>query len=108
MTLFYCGCVGVLSSLSLDIRKRLVAPMNGPSGCANVESEIEYPLTPPLSDDAESRPVSPDENTQYRAEVTTINLTENLQIEKRRRVSGRNGVKRRRSQRKLSIIRCAC
>ncbi len=111
LTLFYCGCSGVLSSLSLDIRKRLVAPVDSSSGCANVESEIEYPLTPPLSDDAESRPVSPDENSQHRAEVTTINLTENLQAGKRRRVSGRNGVKRRRSQRELFsacllVVRC--
>lgn len=72
-----------------------------PSESTNVESEIEYPLTPPLSDDAESRPVSPDEDTPYRASVVTMNLAENVHDGKRKKSSGRNGVKRRRSQREL-------
>lgn len=76
-----------------------MATVDGASEHANVESEIEYPLTPPLSDDAESRPVSPDEDTQRRIQVTTINLTENPDAGRRRKSGGKNGVRRRRSQR---------
>jgi len=49
---------GAVSNCSQNIRMRLSA--DKPPCEDDTESEMEYPLTPPLSDTSESRPLSPD------------------------------------------------
>ena len=67
------------------------------------ESEIEYPLTPPLSDDAGSRPSSRQSDVREippKLHVTTLQLlqTDNwTELSRTRRRSGSKGLTRRHS-----------
>lgn len=68
-----------------------------PSG-NDTDSEVEYPLTPPLSDVSESRPISPDHDCQLG--VVTIQVSGRSASETRQR----NVLKRRRRGRVLVHI----
>lgn len=57
-------------------------------------SDIEYPLTPPLSDCSDSRPLSPEDRFQKNTSVITVCLPEVI-----RKKTSRYGLKKRRSER---------
>ena len=68
---------GVLSRSIYALRTRLQFE-DAEDDCASTsDSEIEYPLTPPLSDDASSRPLSPEADIcdlTPKLHVTTLRL----------------------------------
>lgn len=68
--------LGVLSRSSIELRGRLQpASRKAEPEDSPVECDIQYPLTPPPSDDAESRPLSPHSgNVVPKLGVTTIRL----------------------------------
>ncbi|KAI0695166.1 hypothetical protein BC835DRAFT_1347882 [Cytidiella melzeri] len=84
---------GVLSRLSFDLRARLTETESNKTACTS-ESELEYPLTPPLSDasSSSSRPLSPNFNYLPKLQVATLKLGESAF---KRRSNGRGAVKRR-------------
>ncbi|EIW64594.1 uncharacterized protein TRAVEDRAFT_25727 [Trametes versicolor FP-101664 SS1] len=85
---------GVLSRSSIELRGRLQpASRKAEPEDSPVECDIQYPLTPPPSDDAESRPLSPHSgNVVPKLGVTTIRLHAESPKPKRRV----NALKRRR------------
>jgi len=89
---------GRLAGLSLNIKERVCAPEEDCSDDSSAESEIEYPLTPPLTD--ESRSISPDLDVLPDLNISTVNLSA-------RRVptrsSVRNVVKRRGSRKEKTV-----
>ncbi|KAK7694732.1 hypothetical protein QCA50_001920 [Cerrena zonata] len=87
---------GVLSRCSISLRKRLVEQSESQTTDSDEETELEYPLTPPLTD--ESRSLSPDQGFAPELHVTTINAN----ATKERRKDPRSGVKRRMSTSKKS------
>jgi len=91
---------GMLALLSSDIKERLAFHVGIPLNESPVESEVEYPLTPPLSDDSDSRPLSPNEVILPKTHVSTIILSERKEGTKRRRSNSWNVLKRRRPQKK--------
>jgi dehydrodolichyl diphosphate syntase complex subunit NUS1 len=67
------------------------------------DSELEYPLTPPLSDTSESRPLSPD----YDIHLGVISMrVEDLQVSKLAKRTRRRNVLKRRRREFLSVIYC--
>ncbi|KAJ7900303.1 hypothetical protein B0H14DRAFT_2331589 [Mycena olivaceomarginata] len=60
-------------------------------------SDIEYPLTPPLSDCSDSRPLSPEDRFQKNTSVITVCLPEVI-----RKKTSRYGLKKRHSEREKS------
>ena len=91
--------LGLLANCSLDIRDRLVpAPEREDADHACAGREIQYPPTPPPSDDADSRPLSPHLAPPVpKLGVTTIQLPPSTPKPKRRTSVS---VKRRRVARK--------
>ncbi|KAH9837211.1 uncharacterized protein C8Q71DRAFT_757185 [Rhodofomes roseus] len=88
---------GLLSTLSLDIRKRLVKRPATPSTDSDLETEIEFPLTPPSSDDSDSRPLSPDsEVTPCKLKVTTVQIPGHAEKGKRKALGVKSTTRRRR------------
>ncbi|EJF66768.1 hypothetical protein DICSQDRAFT_75790 [Dichomitus squalens LYAD-421 SS1] len=92
---------GILANSSLDIRKRVMPPAQEEDvDDSPVECDIRYPLTPPPSDDAESRPLSPhSEPSIPKLSVTTIRYPTNSPKAKRRSGVSRTTSKRRRVNR---------
>ncbi|KAI0778261.1 hypothetical protein BD413DRAFT_507990 [Trametes elegans] len=90
---------GVLAKCSLELRERLLAPSKSEEVEESpVECDIRYPLTPPPSDDAESRPLSPHSGISIpKLSVTTIRYPSNTSKPKRRASIGRAAIKRRRA-----------
>jgi dehydrodolichyl diphosphate syntase complex subunit NUS1 len=87
-------CAGTSFECSQTIRTRLIA---GQPTCEDdTGSEVEYPLTPPLSDTSESRPLSPDYDGQLG--VVTIRVTDLLASKSCRPSRQRNVLKRRRRE----------
>ncbi|KAI0815043.1 hypothetical protein BC629DRAFT_1468908 [Irpex lacteus] len=86
---------GVLSRLSFDLRARILQA--GPDAAATTsESELEYPLTPPLSaSPSSSRSLSPKQEVVPKLHVTTLKLDD---FSSKRRHSVRGVVKRRTSR----------
>ncbi|KAI0361532.1 hypothetical protein OH77DRAFT_1492567 [Trametes cingulata] len=83
---------GVLAKCSLELRRRLHPPSEAEPEDSPVECDIQYPPTPPPSDDADSRPLSPySESATPKLGVTTIHFANPLRARKRM-----NGLKRRR------------
>ena len=67
---------GVLARSIFTLRARL-QPEAVDDECSTSESEVDYPLTPPLSDDAGSRPLSPQGDVRevpQKLHVTTLQL----------------------------------
>ncbi|KAJ3557736.1 hypothetical protein NM688_g1307 [Phlebia brevispora] len=64
---------GVLSRSSFALRERL-QPEELEDDVSASESDIDYPLTPPLSDDSGSRPLSPQRDTPPKLHVTSLCL----------------------------------
>ncbi|EPT03845.1 hypothetical protein FOMPIDRAFT_1114818 [Fomitopsis schrenkii] len=88
---------GFLSTLSLDIRKRLVKTFATPSNDSDLETELEYPLTPPSSDDSDSRPLSPDsEVTPFKLCVTSMQIPGHAGKARRRLLGVKSTTRRRR------------
>ncbi|CAL1695669.1 unnamed protein product [Somion occarium] len=85
---------GLISRSSLNLRKRLIEQTGVSPKESSDESEIEYPLTPPLTD--ESRSLSPDREVTPDLRVITINAT----ASRERRRDQRGVVKRRNSSKK--------
>ncbi|KAI0639478.1 hypothetical protein C8Q77DRAFT_66847 [Trametes polyzona] len=85
---------GILARCALDLRGRLQPPLKKADPEESpTECDIQYPLTPPPSDDADSRPLSPHPGSDTpRLSVTTIRLPIE-QPKPKRRVSA---LKRRR------------
>ena len=81
---------GLLTGLSLDIKERVCCMGEDCADDASAESEIEYPLTPPLTD--ESRSISPDFDILPELNTSTIDLFVK-RVHERRTI--RNVVKRR-------------
>ncbi|GBE77997.1 Dehydrodolichyl diphosphate syntase complex subunit Nus1 [Sparassis crispa] len=89
---------GTLSSSASSIRERLSGHFDFPD--IAVESDIEFPLTPPSSDDSDSRSNSPDANIiRPRLNVMTLEFAG---IGKKKSHVGRPAVKRRRLTRSNS------
>lgn len=89
--------IGFLSTLSLDIRKRLVKTFATPSNDSDLETELEYPLTPPSSDDSDSRPLSPDsEVTPFKLCVTSMQIPGHAGKARRRLLGVKSTTRRRR------------
>ncbi|KAF7320391.1 DUF2235 domain-containing protein [Mycena kentingensis (nom. inval.)] len=84
---------GLLEECADDISERLYASCGSPD--ESVESEVEYPLTPPLSDCSDSRPLSPEASMPPSA--TTIQLPPSI-----RKRNSRFGLKTRRSREQIS------
>ncbi|PCH33694.1 hypothetical protein WOLCODRAFT_160272 [Wolfiporia cocos MD-104 SS10] len=89
---------GTLAHLSPRLRERLYKLFDTTSTDSASDSEIEYPLTPPPSDDSDSRPLSPNDKW-HKLSVTTIELTSKKQ---RKSSVSKNGVRRRRTSRRDS------
>ncbi|KAI8990507.1 hypothetical protein BD414DRAFT_483866 [Trametes punicea] len=89
---------GVLARCSLEIRKRLLPPFHKEDDDESpVECDIQYPLTPPPSDDADSRPLSPHSvSTLPKLNVTTMRFPPKPSQPKRRVSVQRGAIKRRR------------
>ncbi|KAI0375075.1 hypothetical protein BV20DRAFT_933788 [Pilatotrama ljubarskyi] len=84
---------GVLAKCSLELRQRLHPPPSAELDDSPVECDIQYPPTPPPSDDAESRPLSPhSDSAMPKLSVTTIHFPVNPSKARKRM----NGLKRRR------------
>lgn len=87
-------CAGISFECSQTIRTRLIA---GQPTCEDdTGSEVEYPLTPPLSDTSESRPLSPDYDGQLG--VATIRVADLPASKLCRPRRQRNVLKRRRRE----------
>ncbi|KAI0669821.1 hypothetical protein C8Q78DRAFT_147308 [Trametes maxima] len=90
---------GILASSSLELRKRLLPPSETEEveEDSPVECSIRYPLTPPPSDDAESRPLSPHSRpVSLKLGVTTIRFPNNTPKSKSKTSANRGSTKRRR------------
>ncbi|KAI1797951.1 hypothetical protein LXA43DRAFT_982766 [Ganoderma leucocontextum] len=88
---------GVLANCSLDIRQRVLPSAQGRElDDSPVECDIQYPPTPPPSDDAESRPLSP-HSTSFmpKLSVTTIRHPTNSSKSKQRGSLGKVAKRRR-------------
>ncbi|KAI0348562.1 hypothetical protein BDW22DRAFT_1350799 [Trametopsis cervina] len=83
---------GILSSLSFELRTRLFKA--GSTAATTSESELEYPLTPPLSDDSpsSSRSLSPNQHIAPKLSVNNLKLGDSP---RKRKSSGRSVAKRR-------------
>ncbi|KAI0788477.1 hypothetical protein C8Q75DRAFT_807689 [Abortiporus biennis] len=91
---------GVLSSFPNEIRQHLLKEFQTvQEPPSEADSEIEYPLTPPLSDDSDDRQV-PSGKEGPNIHVITLDIPGETNPLKRRRSSGRNVLKRRRIQAK--------
>ncbi|KAF8898791.1 hypothetical protein BD779DRAFT_1666575 [Infundibulicybe gibba] len=83
---------GIALSRASTIRERVVCVTDDEYGAnTSSDSEPDYPLTPPLSDCSESRPLSPHEDISPETAAVVIQIPE-----KRRRRSQFSGVSRRR------------
>lgn len=93
--------IGILAQSSLDIRARLSKRFDT-SQEDEEESDIEYPLTPPSSDDSESRPISPySDDADHNLKVITIPIP-SIPIKVQRKLQNlKAGVRHRRTERKL-------
>jgi len=92
---------GILAKSTLDIRERLRSLLGVPPEDA-ADSDIEFPLTPPPSDDSDSRPISPDSDYyRHNFSVATIKFTDGEKGQRRAQGS-RTAVRHRRSARKES------
>jgi len=91
---------GMLSRLSFELRARLVETPDK-TDASSSESELEYPLTPPLSDHSpsSSRSLSPKQHVPPKLHVSTLKLDKQMQ---KRRNSSRGVVKRRTSRKSSS------
>lgn len=81
-----CLLPGILARSSFTLRAHL-QPEAIEDDSSTSESEIDYPLTPPLSDDSGSRPLSPQREVPLKLHVTTLklsNLDGSLQSTKKR------------------------
>lgn len=83
---------GLLSKNLMQLSQRLSADEMPGVEAESSESDIEYPLTPPLSDVADSRPLSPFNTTILDLNVDTLEYP-TVHSTLMRRISG---VKRRR------------
>lgn len=83
---YEANILGVLSRSAIELRGRLQpASRKAEPEDSPVECDIQYPLTPPPSDDAESRPLSPHSgNVVPKLGVTTIRLRAESPKTKRR------------------------
>lgn len=93
---------GILAQSSLDIRARLSKRFDT-SQEDEEESDIEYPLTPPSSDDSESRPISPySDDADHNLKVITIPIP-SIPIKVQRKLQNlKAGVRHRRAERRES------
>lgn len=89
---------GAVFNCSQNIRMRLSA--DKPPCEDDTESEMEYPLTPPLSDTSESRPLSPDYDD--RLGMITMQVSE-LQAPKSRKPGRQRNVLKRRKPKSKTI-----
>lgn len=78
----------VAINCSQSIRTRLIADQ--PPCKDDTDSEVEYPLTPPLSDSSESRPLSPD----YDGHLGVVSM-QVAELQSRKPIRLRNVLKRR-------------
>ncbi|KAM5536248.1 hypothetical protein V8D89_010147 [Ganoderma adspersum] len=92
---------GILTNCSLDIRQRVLPSVQGQDlEDSPVECDIQYPPTPPPSDDAESRPLSPHSAFSIpKLSVTTIRQPTHTAKPKQRSSLGRGVARRRRANR---------
>ncbi|KAF9237320.1 hypothetical protein BU15DRAFT_48728 [Melanogaster broomeanus] len=77
---------GVLAGCSERARKCVFAANEDPED--SCESEVEYPLTPPLSEPSGSRPQSPNRET-LPVELSVITMESSARVHKRRNVAVR-------------------
>lgn len=68
--------IGVLVERSQDIHERLTVA--GSTCEQSSDSDIEYPLTPPLSDYSDSRSISPELDLDTGLDVITIHVGEHI------------------------------
>ncbi|KAI0335196.1 hypothetical protein GY45DRAFT_1241152 [Cubamyces sp. BRFM 1775] len=96
---------GVLAKCSLELRERLMPPPRREEVEESTkECDIQYPLTPPPSDDAESRPLSPQSGASIpKLAVTTLRFPHNPSKPKRRLSVTGAALKRRRMTRQLQV-----
>jgi len=95
---------GVLTQASSEIRERLSRRFDASSGDSSASSDVEFPLTPPPSDDSESRPLSPATTpSPLKLHVTTIHALGSGSQQKKRSI-GKAVLKRRRPSRKDSNV----
>ncbi|KAH9898324.1 hypothetical protein C8Q73DRAFT_395717 [Cubamyces lactineus] len=89
---------GVLAKCSLELRERLMPPLRREEvEEPSKECDIQYPPTPPPSDDAESRPLSPQSGASVpKLAVTTLRFPHNPSKPKRRLSVTGAALKRRR------------
>jgi len=85
---------GITLNCSQDIQERLLADQ--PISDDDSDSEVEYPLTPPLSDSSESRSISPEYG--YHLGVVTIQVSKLQARKSSRPYRRRNVLKRRRTK----------
>ncbi|RDX42615.1 hypothetical protein OH76DRAFT_1410958 [Lentinus brumalis] len=91
---------GILANSSLEIRRRVLPSQGEDAEDSPVECDMRYPLTPPPSDDADSRPLSPHANPVVpKLSVTTIRFPSPSSKSKRRPSVSRSALKRRRAAR---------
>ncbi|KAH9950394.1 hypothetical protein B0H21DRAFT_723256 [Amylocystis lapponica] len=92
---------GILSRTIPEIRQRLLKHLDASPDESTGSSEIEFPLTPPPSDDSGSRPLSPAAaHSLLKLHVATIRALDKPGKGKQRPNNGKNVVKRRRLSRR--------
>ncbi|KDQ63601.1 hypothetical protein JAAARDRAFT_29624 [Jaapia argillacea MUCL 33604] len=90
--------LGMLSRSAQHIRNKLSIPAKTVVPDSS-ESELEYPLTPPLSDEADSRPVSPEyEARDVNLAVTTVCLPDPQRL----KTAPKKSSVKRRNQKKIT------
>ncbi|KAI0932120.1 hypothetical protein AcW1_000669 [Taiwanofungus camphoratus] len=91
---------GILAE-SLEVRERLAERYRVIASGSDADSDIEFPPTPPPSDDSDSRPISPDfERIHPNLNVTVIRISECIDKAKKMSNIDKTGVRRRHSTRR--------
>ncbi|CCL99033.1 uncharacterized protein FIBRA_01042 [Fibroporia radiculosa] len=93
---------GVLTKCSSDVQSRLSRRFGIPPKEVASESDIEYPLTPPPSDDSDSRPLSPD-TKDWHKELNVITLRFAVGVSTERKKPSKAAVRRRRLSRRETL-----
>ena len=106
-----CSYAGILAHSYLEVRQRILPPTPGEDvDDSSVECDVPYPLTPPPSDDADSRPLSPHAGPSIpKLSVITMRYPTNPAKSKRRTSVSRTTLRRRRVNREcLRVPRLLC
>ncbi|KZT02646.1 uncharacterized protein LAESUDRAFT_661349 [Laetiporus sulphureus 93-53] len=90
---------GILEKASLDIRERLQKHLDIYSVETNDEFELEFPLTPPSSEDSDSQPSTPDaEHSPFELNVRTLHVSDAVSKTHKKALGVKTTLRHRRSE----------